>query len=59
MKSSFKSENIKRFKDEEKLSISEIISKRFKKNIKINEITTPQQIDEMIIRPASEVNSEF
>jgi hypothetical protein len=42
-----------------KLSISEIISKRFKNKIKIYEATTPSEVERMIIRPPEAANDEL
>ena len=39
-----------------KLSISEIISKRFKNKIKVYEATNPSEVEKMIIRPPEAVN---
>ena len=47
------------FQDEMKLSVSEIISKRFKDKIKIQEATSPSEVEKLIIRPPEAANSEF
>ena len=52
-------EKTKTFQDEMKLSISEIISKRFKNKIKVYEATNPSEIENLIIRPPSAANGEF
>lgn len=39
-----------------KLSISEIISKRFKNKIKVYEATNPSEVEKMIIRPPEAAN---
>ena len=39
-----------------KLSISEIISKRFKNKIKVYEATNPSEVERMIIRPPQAAN---
>jgi len=39
-----------------KLSVSEIISKRFKNKIKVYEATSPSEVEKMIIRPPAAVN---
>lgn len=41
------------------MSISEIISKRFKDKIKVNKIETPEQIDRMIIKEPEHANTDF
>ena len=47
------------FQDEKKLSLSEIISKRFKHKIKVNEATNPSEIEKMIIRPPEAANEQL
>jgi len=42
-----------------KLSISEIISKRFKNKIKVYEATNPSEVEKLIIRPPEAANSEL
>ena len=42
-----------------KLSVSEIISKRFKDKIKIYEATSPSDVEKMIIRPPEAANNDF
>ena len=42
-----------------KLSISEIISKRFKNKIKVYEATSPSEVERMIIRPPEAANNDF
>jgi len=41
------------------MSISEIISKRFKHKIKVNEAQTADDVERMIIRPPEAANSDF
>ena len=50
---------MKTFNDEMKLSISEIISKRFKNKIKVYEATNPSEVEKLIIRPPEAANSEL
>ena len=52
-------QKIDTFQDEMKLSVSEIISKRFKDKIKIQEATSPSEVEKLIIRPPEAANSEF
>ena len=47
------------FQDEKKLSISEIISKRFKNKIKVNKATNPDEVERMIIRPPEAANEQL
>ena len=42
-----------------KLSISEIISKRFKNKIKVREATSPDEVDRLIIRPPEAANEQL
>lgn len=44
------------YNDEKKLSLSEIISKRFKHKIKVSEATSPSEVERMIIRPPEAAN---
>lgn len=47
------------YNDEMKLSLSEIISKRFKHKIKVNEATNPSEVEKMIIRPPEAANEQL
>lgn len=47
------------FNDEKKLSLSEIISKRFKHKIKVSEATSPSEVERMIIRPPEAANEQL
>jgi hypothetical protein len=42
-----------------KLSVSEIISKRFKDKIKVYEATNPSEVEKLIIRPPEAANDDF
>jgi len=44
--------------EEESLSISEIISRRFKKNITVSHLTTPEDVAKLVIESPELVNSE-
>ena len=47
------------FNDEKKLSLSEIISKRFKHRIKVYEAKNPVDVEKMIIRPPAAANDQY
>lgn len=47
------------FNDEKKLSLSEIISKRFKHRIKVYEAKSPVDVEKMIIRPPAAANDQY
>jgi len=46
----------KKFEEEKRLSISEIISRRFKNKIKIKELHTPLEVEQNMIRSPEVVN---
>ena len=48
-----------RMQSEANMSISEIIEKRFKSKIKVNEVSTPEEIDSTIIKSPETANTDF
>lgn len=44
---------------EDNMSLSEIVQKRFRKNMKINKLNTPEQIEKFIISKPALVNNEL
>ena len=47
------------YQDEKKLSLSEIISKRYKNKIQVNQATSPSEVERMIIRPPEAANEQL
>ena len=50
---------VPRMKEEAKLSVSEIIRKRFKSKVKINTAKTAEEVQNLIIKPAETANTDF